>query len=93
MLHGEGNGPIDAAVNALGLPIRVDAYEERSIDSGSDARAVAFIEATADGVTGARFGVGIDGSIVVASLRALICAANRLDLADRFMQNADRRAA
>jgi len=44
-------------------------------------------------VTGARFGVGIDGSIVVASLRALICAANRLDLADRFMQNADRRAA
>jgi len=93
VLHGEGNGPIDAAVNALGLPIRVDAYEERSIDSGSDARAVAFIEATADGVTGARFGVGIDGSIVVASLRALICAANRLGLADRFNAGANRRAA
>ena len=83
VLHGDGNGPIDAAVNALGLPIRVDAYEERSIDSGADARAVAFIEAAADGVTGQRFGVGIDRSIVVASLRALISAANRLGLADR----------
>lgn len=93
VLRGEGNGPIDAAVNALGLPIRVDSYEERSIDSGSDARAVAFIEATADGITGARFGVGIDGSIVVASLRALISAANRLGLADHFLKQAERRAA
>ena len=93
VLHGEGNGPIDAAVNALGLPLRVDAYEERSIDSGSDARAVAFIEATAEGVTGTRFGVGIDSSIVVASLRALISAANRLDLADQFVNRSERRAA
>lgn len=88
VLRGEGNGPIDAAVNALGLPIRVDAYEERSIDSGADARAVAFIEAACDGVAGTRFGVGIDRSIVVASLRALICAANRLGLADRRLGGA-----
>ncbi len=80
-LRGEGNGPIDAAVRALGLPLRIDAYEERSIDSGSDARAIAFIEAACDGAPGTRFGVGIDRSIVVASLRALICAANRLGLA------------
>jgi 2-isopropylmalate synthase len=79
-LRGEGNGPIDAAVRALGLPLRIDAYEERSIDAGSDARAVAFIEAAGDGVVGTRFGVGIDRSIVVASLRAVICAANRLGL-------------
>jgi len=72
------------AVSALGLPVRVDSYEERSIDAGSDARAVAFIEATSDGVLGSRFGVGIDRSIVTASLRALISAANRLGLADRF---------
>ena len=84
LLRGEGNGPIDAAVNAIGLPLRVDAYEERSIDAGADARAVAFIEAACDGVTGARFGVGIDASIVVASLRALLCAAERLGLADRW---------
>jgi|694.fasta_scaffold07657_5 2-isopropylmalate synthase len=93
VLHGEGNGPIDAAVHALGLPLRVDSYEERSIDSGSDARAVAFIEATSDGVTGARFGVGIDRSIVVASLRALLSAANRFSLADHAGSGARRRAA
>ena len=93
VLRGEGNGPIDAAVNALGLPIRVDAYEERSIDSGADARAVAFIEAACDGTTGTRFGVGIDRSIVVASLRALISAANRLGLADRRVGGTDTRRA
>lgn len=83
-VRGEGTGPIDAAVNALGLPLRVHAYEERSIDAGADARAVAYIEAAADGVAGTRFGVGIDRSIVVASLRALLGAAERLGLADRF---------
>jgi 2-isopropylmalate synthase len=93
VLRGEGNGPIDAAVNALGLPIRVDAYEERSIDSGADARAVAFIEAACDGTAGTRFGVGIDRSIVVASLRALISAANRLGLADRRVGGTDTRRA
>ncbi len=93
VLKGEGNGPIDAAVNAIGLPIRVDSYEERSIDSGADARAVAFIEATSEGLPGSKFGVGIDRSIVMASLRALISAANRLGLADRWQQRSDRRAA
>jgi hypothetical protein len=42
---------------------------------------------------GSKFGVGIDRSIVVASLRALISAANRLGLADRWQQRGDRRAA
>ena len=93
VLHGEGNGPIDAAVAAFGLPIRVDAYEERSIDAGSDARAVAFIEAACDGVPGTRFGVGIDRSIVVASLKALVSAANRLGLADRGLGTHDARRA
>ena len=88
LLRGEGNGPIDAAVDALGLPIRVDAYEERSIDAGADARAIAFIEAACDGATGTRYGVGIDRSIVVASLRALLSAANRLGLADRGLGGA-----
>ena len=88
LLRGEGNGPIDAAVDALGLPIRVDAYEERSIDAGADARTIAFIEAACDGATGTRYGVGIDRSIVVASLRALLSAANRLGLADRGLGGA-----
>jgi 2-isopropylmalate synthase len=95
-LRGEGNGPIDAAVRALALPMRIDAYEERSIDSGSDARAVAFVEAARGDTPGTRFGVGIDPSIVTASLRALVCAANRLGLADavpRTGAGPERRAA
>jgi hypothetical protein len=44
-------------------------------------------------VTGARFGVGIDRSIVVASLRALLSAANRFSLADHAGSLATRRAA
>jgi hypothetical protein len=43
---------------------------------------VAFIEAAGDTMAGTRFGVGIDRSIVVASLRALLSAANRLGLAE-----------
>jgi 2-isopropylmalate synthase len=93
-LRGEGGGPIEAAVQALGLALRIDAYEERSIDSGADARAIAFIETAVDGAPGTRFGVGVDRSIVVASLRALICAANRLGLADAAIGGeAARRAA
>lgn len=81
-LRGHGNGPIAAAVDALGLPMRFDGYEERSIGSGADARAAAFIEAARDGAPGTRFGVGIHESIVTASLLALVSAANRLGLAD-----------
>jgi 2-isopropylmalate synthase len=92
-VRGEGAGPIEAAVRALGLPIRIDAYEERSIDSGEDARAVAFIEAAGDGVLGTRFGVGIDRSMVVASLRALVCAVNRLGLAGGALGDAPARRA
>ncbi len=85
-LRGAGNGPIDAAVDALGVPMRIDAYEERSLGGGADARAVAYIEAAIEGVPGTRFGVGIDESIIAASLRALVSAANRLGVADRWLR-------
>jgi 2-isopropylmalate synthase len=76
LLHGEGNGPIDAIVNALGLRFDVLSYEEHSMGSGSDARAVAFVEIT----TPARatlFGVGLHENIVTASLMAVLSAVNR----------------
>jgi 2-isopropylmalate synthase len=73
-VQGEGNGPIDAFVNALsartGLPIRVLDYHEHAIAAGADARAVAYLELRIGEVT--RHGVGIDGSIVKASLQALL---------------------
>jgi 2-isopropylmalate synthase len=76
VLHGDGNGPIDAIVDALGLRFDVLSYEEHSMGSGSDARAVAFVEIT----TPARatlFGVGLHENIVTASLQAVLSAVNR----------------
>jgi 2-isopropylmalate synthase len=76
LLHGEGNGPIDALVDALGFKFDVLSYEERSMGSGSDARAVAFVEITTPSRT-TLFGVGIHENIVTASLLAVLSAVNR----------------
>ena len=84
LLSGEGNGPIDAAVRALqsaGIDVQVRAYEERSIhasEHGGDAQACAFIELAAAGGGGEQYGVGIDGNIVTASIKALLSSVNRL---------------
>ena len=77
-LQGQGNGPIDAAVDALGLPLSVHGYEERAVGAGSDARALAIVEAGMNGQLGAAFGVGLHHNIVTASIQAVISAANRL---------------
>ena len=76
LLHGEGNGPIDAIVDALGLRFDVLSYEEHSMGSGSDARAVAFVEITTPART-TLFGVGLHENIVTASLMAVLSAVNR----------------
>lgn len=76
LLHGEGNGPIDALVAALGLQFDVLSYEERSMSSGSSARAAAFVEITTHART-TLFGVGIHDNIVTASLLAVLSAVNR----------------
>ena len=76
---GAGRGPVDAFVAALGKELGIDVrildYSEHAMRSGADATAAAYIEATVDGEV--LWGVGIDESIVVASLRALISAVNR----------------
>jgi 2-isopropylmalate synthase len=77
-LTGSGTGPIDAAVHALGGGLKVSSYEERSVGSGADAKALAMIEASCTGKPGARFGAGLHANIVTASLKSLISAACRL---------------
>ena len=82
-LTGEGNGPIDAAVHALstvGIAVEVRSYEERSMGKGGDARACAFMEVTRPGGERDYFGVGMDGNIVTASIKALISGVNRLHI-------------
>jgi 2-isopropylmalate synthase len=76
LLHGEGNGPIDAIVDALGLRFDVLSYEERSMSSGSGARAACFVEITTSACA-TLFGVGIHDNIVSASLLAVLSAVNR----------------
>ncbi len=81
-VSGQGNGPIAAFVHALnsdlGALIEVLDYSEHAVGAGANASAVAYVEARGpDGVT---WGVGIDESIVVASLKSLLSAAGRLNL-------------
>ncbi|MES2611090.1 MAG: 2-isopropylmalate synthase [Pseudomonadota bacterium] len=77
-LQGQGNGPIAATVDALGLPLRVDHYEERATGSGANAQALAIVEAAIEGVAGSTFGAGASHNIVTASVQAIVSAANRL---------------
>ena len=76
MLHGAGNGPIDAFVQALGLDIRLKDYHAQAIAAGADAQAACYVELRIDqGPT--LFGVGIDGNIVTASFKAVLSGLNR----------------
>lgn len=80
LAKGSGNGPIAAFVDALrrdgGISVAVLDYHEHAIGGGADASAVAYVEArVGDGRS--RWGVGIHGNIVTASLRAVISAVNR----------------
>ncbi|VEI69805.1 2-isopropylmalate synthase [Serratia rubidaea] len=81
-VEGIGNGPIAATVAALGQSLRIDSYEERSLGAGSDATALAIVEAVMPGVPGSRFGVGRHANIVTASVLAVLSAAARFSTVD-----------
>ena len=80
LLSAEGNGPVDAMMRALqealGVDAHVQSYAEHSLHSGEDARAVAYVQLRL-GWDQSAFGVGIDGSIVTAALKAILSALNR----------------
>ena len=77
-LEGRGNGPIDAAVAALGLPMTLHAYEERAMGQGARAKASAFIEVSLAGSAATAFGVGVHENIATAGVMAVVSAAARL---------------
>lgn len=77
---GEGNGPVDAFVDGMrqaGSDIRVLDYTEHALSSGGDALAAAYVECEIAGEI--VWGVGIHANIVMASLRAVVSAANRAE--------------
>jgi len=91
-VSGEGNGPIAAIIHALRVPVRLLAYEERSLGQGADARAVAFVEMAGDDQPGSTHGVGIDDNIVTASIFAVLSGINRIAVRDgTIVQDLSRR--
>ncbi|MDD4699626.1 MAG: 2-isopropylmalate synthase [Oscillospiraceae bacterium] len=82
-LDGVGNGPIDAFFNAIKKlninDFKFVTYNEHAISSGSDSKAVAYIQLTApDGKPA--FGVGIANNINLASIKGVLSAINRASL-------------
>jgi len=79
VVEGEGNGPIaalvDAFAKAFGVQIAIRDYHEHAMSASADAQAAAYVEADVDGE--AFWGVGVHGSILTASLRAVVNAVNR----------------
>ena len=77
-LSGTGNGPISAFMNVLakqGVKAEVLDYVEHTLSAGGDAQAAAYVELHVGDKT--LWGVGIDGDIATASLKAIISGVNR----------------
>jgi 2-isopropylmalate synthase len=77
-ISGSGNGPIAAFVDALaalGFDVRVLDYFEHAMSAGDNAAAAAYVECTVNDQV--LWGVGVSGSIVTASLNAVVSAVNR----------------
>ena len=79
-ITGSGTGPIDGFVDALsrhiGVELSVLDYSEHSMQRGSNAAAICYMEVEHPG--GRIFGAGINTNIVAASLEAVVSAANRI---------------
>jgi 2-isopropylmalate synthase len=73
-----GNGPVAAFLTVMseqGHQIRLFDYVEHALSASGDALAAAYVELEVDGRT--LWGVGIDGDISTASLKAIVSAVNR----------------
>jgi 2-isopropylmalate synthase len=77
-LQAVGNGPVAAFLAVMagqGHEIRLFDYVEHALSASGDALAAAYVELEVDGQT--LWGVGIDGDISTASLKAIVSAVNR----------------
>ena len=75
---GSGNGPIAAFLEVLrarGFDISLYDYVEHTLSTGGDAQAAAYVELQVDDQR--LWGVGIDGDISTASLKAIVSCVNR----------------
>ncbi|WP_312678097.1 2-isopropylmalate synthase, partial [Microbacterium sp.] len=75
---GIGNGPVSAfleVVRAQGFDVTLYDYVEHTLSAGGDAQAASYVELQVDDVR--LWGVGIDGDISTASLKAIVSCVNR----------------
>jgi 2-isopropylmalate synthase len=73
-----GNGPVAAfleIVRSQGFEVTLYDYVEHALSSGGDAQAAAYVELQVDDQR--LWGVGIDGDISTASLKAIVSGVNR----------------
>ena len=78
VVHGSGNGPLDALTDALvlaGIPVDILSYSEHATAAGPDASAVAYAHCRVGGRE--VWGAGLDTSILTASVNAVMAAVNR----------------
>ncbi|HEX6591152.1 MAG TPA: 2-isopropylmalate synthase [Moraxellaceae bacterium] len=78
--HGEGNGPIEAFMKALKLPVRLRHFEERSLGNDEQAEAMAIVTLE-DNKGRPVVGMGRDRNSGTAALKAIVSACNRIDAA------------
>ncbi|HXR66895.1 MAG TPA: 2-isopropylmalate synthase [Ktedonobacteraceae bacterium] len=83
-IRGQGNGPIDAFVQALNqhdlAAFKLASYTEHSLSAGSDSQAAAYIQIE----TGSRrtfFGAAIENNSELAAVKAVLSALNRSESA------------
>ncbi|MEU9410987.1 2-isopropylmalate synthase [Streptomyces sp. NPDC048281] len=79
-LRGEGTGPIDALLDALGRAgfagFTVRSFAQHALGSGSRAQVGAYVEISHDGRS--TWGVALHNNLSAASQRAVVSAVNRL---------------
>jgi len=79
VIEGQGTGVVDGFINALMSYLRKDIqiidYSEHSLQKGSDATAICYMEVGHAGTS--YYGVAIDDNIASASLAAIVAAVNR----------------
>ncbi len=76
--RGVGNGPVSAFIEVVreqGFEVTLYDYVEHTLSAGGDAQAAAYVELQVDGER--LWGVGIDGDISTASLKAIVSCVNR----------------
>ena len=80
-IDGEGSGPIEAFVTALGEtlnePVTIQSFQEVAIGTGSDAQAICIVSIE-DREEGQRcYGIGLSRNTTTTALNAIISAMNR----------------